>query len=97
MNKELIDSIYSKRTEIWYNEWKIGPGFQTKLELKGKIKCPVLNINISSLVCSKIMDKDTWPRNIDPDVCNKCSCFINLSIAKFKNMKPKETTNEQKS
>lgn len=96
-NKELIDSIHNKRTEIWYNEWysKSESG-NTKIELKGKIKCPVLNTNISSLVCSRLMDKEDWPRGIDQEVCKKCDCFIYLSIAKFKNIvKPKETANEQ--
>lgn len=97
-NKELIDSVYNKRTEIHYNEWFVKSDYsETKVELRGKIKCPLLNTNISSLVCSRVMDKETWPRSIDPEVCKKCNCFINLSISKFKNMKPKEPTNEQKS
>jgi hypothetical protein len=97
-NKELIDSVYNKRTEIHYNEWYIKTDFsETKIELKGKIKCPVLNTNISSLVCSRLMDKEDWPRGIDREVCKKCDCFISVSISKFQSMKPKEPTSEQKS
>jgi len=93
---EVIDSIYNKRTEIHYNEWIIAPDstYRNKIELKGKIKCPVLNTNISSLVCSKIMDKIDWPRAIDKEVCKKCNCFIYLSIAKFQFVKPKDIKNE---
>jgi hypothetical protein len=97
MNKELIDSIFNKNTEIHYNEWQIKIDNKlVKLELKGKIKCPVLNCGISSLVCSKLMDREDWPRGIDKQVCQKCSCFINLSISKFKANK-KDPSNEKKS
>jgi len=97
-NKELIDSIYNKRIEIWYNEWVIrSREGQSKIELKGKIKCPLLNTNISSLTCSRIMDKEGWPRKIDPEVCKKCNCFISASINKFRNIKPKDQSNEKKS
>jgi len=89
---EVINSIYNKRTEIHYNEYfiKINDGSSVKIELKGKIKCPMLNIGISSLVCSKLMDKPDWPRGLDPDVCKKCQCFINKSIIKFKELKKNE-------
>ena len=95
---EVIDSIYNKRTEIHYNEWIVAPdsAYKNKIELKGKIKCPVLNTNISSLVCSKLMDKMDWPRGIDKEVCKKCNCFIYLSIAKFQDQKPKDVKDEQK-
>lgn len=96
-NKELIDAVYNKRTEIHYNEYYSGPeiqGRRNKIELKGKIKCPVLNTNISSLTCSKLMDRKDWPRGIDNQVCKNCNCFINLSILKLKNNKLKEITNE---
>lgn len=99
-NQELIDSIYNKRTEIWYNELYVSPDIgkpKIKRELKGKIKCAVLNINISPLVCSKLMDEKDWPREIEPEVCKKCNCFIYLSITKFKNIKLKENANDQKS
>ena len=90
-NKELMDSIYNKRTEIHYNEWTVKHDkVINKVELKGKIKCPLLNTNISSLVCVKLMDKQDWPRNIDNQVCKKCGCFINLSISKFQNAKLKD-------
>ena len=79
------------------NEWYIKTDqSSTKIELKGKIKCPLLNTNISSLVCSKLMDRTDWPRGIDKDVCKKCNCFIHLSISKFQDLKPKEIKNEQK-
>lgn len=85
---QVIDSMYSKRIEVHYNEYYINVEKEKiKLELKGKIKCPLLNISISSLVCSKLMDRPTWPRNIDPEVCKKCGCRINLSIAKFSGKK----------
>lgn len=88
LDKKVIDSIYNKRTEIHYNEWKIKTNNgEVKLELKGKIKCPILNTNISSLTCSKLMDKEDWPRGIDPGICKKCDCFISLSISKFRSMK----------
>lgn len=101
MNKELIDSIFNKKTEIHYNEWY--SKFESelvKIELKGKIKCPVLNCGISSLVCSKLMDRLDWPRGIDPQVCKKCDCFIHQSIIKFKNkgktIDKKDIHNEKK-
>jgi len=83
--KPIIKSIYDKRLEIHYNEWYIKNKEEkwVKLDLQGKIKCPVLNESISSLCCSKIMDKEEWPRNIDPNCCKKCSCFVHLSIRKF--------------
>lgn len=101
MNKELIDSIFNKKTEIHYNEWYVRfTDDLVKIELKGKIKCPVLNCGISSLVCSKLMDREDWPRNIDPQVCKKCDCFINLSISKFKEkgktIEKKDINNEKK-
>jgi hypothetical protein len=89
-NKNLIDSIHNKRTEIHYDEMYIGPtikGFRAKIELKGKIKCPLLNTSISPIVCTKLMDKETWPRNIDQYVCSKCGCFINKSISRYQNSK----------
>jgi len=87
--EKVIDTIFNKRTEIHYNSWYIrtNDGKQVKIELQGKIKCPLLNTNISSLVCSKLMDKQDWPRNIDENVCKKCNCFINLSITKYKKEK----------
>jgi hypothetical protein len=98
-NQELIDSIHNKRTEIWYNEWYIGPknlSFRSKIELKGKIKCAVLNMRVSPLVCSKLMEMEGWPRKIDSEVCKKCDCVIYFSLNKYKNTKPKEPINEKK-
>lgn len=84
-SKEVINSIYNKKTEVHYNEWFIYPDNKPiKLELQGKIKCPLLNTGISSLVCSKLMDKNGWPRSIDDEICDKCSCYIHKSIRKFK-------------
>lgn len=87
--KKVIQSIYNKRTEIHYNEWFIRPSKdkKVKIELQGKVKCPLLNTNISSLVCSKMMDREGWPRGIDPEACKNCNCFIYLSIRKFKDKK----------
>jgi hypothetical protein len=89
--EQLMNSIYNKRTEIHYNSWYIrtADNQQVKIELQGKIKCPLLNANVSSLVCSKLMDKADWPRGVDPDACKKCDCFINLSIRKFQDQKPR--------
>lgn len=86
---KIINSVYNKRTEIHYNEWyiKLEDNKHVKIELQGKIRCPLLNCNISSLVCSKLMDKEDWPRGIDKDICKSCDCFINLSIKKFKDQK----------
>ena len=86
----VINAIFDKRTEIHYDEWYIGtPTGKVKIELQGKIKCPLLNESISSLACSKLMDRLDWPRGIDPDVCKKCECYINLSIRKFQDKKIK--------
>jgi hypothetical protein len=92
ISKELITSIYNKRTEIHYNEFYIKDRDNKiiHLELKGKLKCPILNIGISSLVCSKLMDKQGWPRGVDSSACSKCSCFISLSIQKFQERKKKD-------
>lgn len=81
----LIRSIYDKRLEVHYNEWfiKNKEDKWVKLDLQGKIKCPVLNESISSLACAKIMDKEGWPRNIDESCCKKCNCFVYMSIKKF--------------
>lgn len=90
MDNPVINSLYNKRSEIHYNEWYINtPKGKVKIELKGKIKCALLNTSISSLACSKLMDKEGWPRYEDPDVCKKCDCYINLSIKKFKEKKNK--------
>ena len=89
--EKVVKSIYDKKLEIHYNEWIIRKdGKKVKLELKGKIKCPVLNENVSSMTCSILMDKEDWPRNICPDICSKCNCFIHLSIAKFRNKNAKD-------
>lgn len=84
-NPNVTKSIYDKHAEITYNEKiiRLKDGKEAHIELQGKIKCPVLNKEISSIVCSKLMDIDGWPRAIDEDVCTKCKCFINLSIKKF--------------
>lgn len=83
--KPIIRSIFDKNLEIKYNEWyiKTKDGKWVHLNLQGKINCPVLNSSISSLVCSKIMDKEGWPRFIDSNICKKCSCYVYLSIKKF--------------
>lgn len=92
LKSKVINAVYNKRTEIHYNSLYIQPekGKQIKIELQGKVKCPLLNTSISSLVCSKLMDREDWPRGIDPEVCKNCNCYIYLSIQKFKDKKPKE-------
>lgn len=93
--KPIIQSIYDKRLEVHYNEWLIKNKDEkwVKLDLQGKIKCPILNESISSLACSKIMDKEGWPRNIDPNVCKKCNCYVYLSIKKFQDRAVKQGAN----
>ena len=90
----LIESIYNKKTEVHYNSWFIKDrnNKRIKLELQGKIKCPLLNTNISSLACSKLMDRQGWPRAIDENACKKCDCFVSLSILKFQAKKKKRDT-----
>lgn len=90
MNNPVIEAVYNKRLEIHYNEWYIHtPTGRVKIELQGKIKCPLVNTSISPLTCSKIMDRNDWPRGIDPNVCKKCECYINLSIKKFQDQRKK--------
>lgn len=88
-SNELITSIYDKNLEIHYNKivFRNKENQQVKLELQGKIKCPALNCNISSIVCSSLMDRTGWPRSIDSEICKKCNCFISVSINKFKTIK----------
>lgn len=90
--KEIITSIYDKQLEVHYNEWYIHNKDKklVKLNLQGKIKCPLLNASISSLACSHIMEYKGWPREIDKDICKKCDCFISLSIRKFQERKKKK-------
>jgi len=84
--KALVKSIYDKNLEVRYNCWYIKNRDHkwVKLDLQGKIKCPAINASISSLACSKIMEKDGWPRSIDENICKKCTCYVYLSIKKFK-------------
>lgn len=86
INPNVTNSIYDKYLEIHYNKKtiKIKDGKDARIELHGKIKCPILNTGISSIVCSKLMDIKDWPREIDPDICKQCNCFVNISIQKFK-------------
>lgn len=85
---EISKSIQDKNIEIHYNSKHIRnqDGQLIHINMHGKIRCPILNEQISSVICSKIMDKEGWPRAIDPDICKKCDCYINLSIAKFKEL-----------
>jgi hypothetical protein len=89
---ELINSIYNARTEVHYNEYRFRnmKGEWIKIDLKGKIRCPVINAGISQQTCSNIMSKETWPRGIDPLVCDKNSCYICESIKKFKEKRKTE-------
>ena len=94
MNKELIKSIQDKHIELHYNEKKIRINNQNiKIEMKGKINCPVLNDKISSLTCSKLMDQKDWPRNIDHEICDKANCKIYKSIQKNMEVKKYEKHN----
>lgn len=84
-NKTTIsESVQNKYIEIHYNEKTIytsdGP---ILIRLQGKIRCPVLNSNITPMVCFKIMDSPGWPRHMSPDICeNQANCFICKSIKK---------------
>ena len=93
-----IESIFNKRLEIHYNEKYIRTekGTKAKIELKGKVKCPLLNIGISSIVCSNLMDKPDWPRFIDFTCCKRCNCFIALSINRYKKEGKHEERKENK-
>lgn len=95
---ELSDSIHNKRMEIKYNEKTIKNKEKKsiKIDLKGKIRCPVLNANISSTVCSNLMDKEGWPRCIKSEICQEAGCFINLSIKHFNDQKRKDDAKEPK-
>ena len=85
-------SIQDKHLEVHYNEKKIRTreGKIVAINLQGKIKCPVLNQAISSIVCSKLMDKEGWPRFVDQAICKKCNCFVHLSIRRFSEQKKKK-------
>jgi hypothetical protein len=83
----LIDSIYNKRNEVHYNEMPIYERSPIKMNLQGKIKCPVLNYSISSVTCSKLMEREGWPRSINKDICKDCSCYVYVSIQKFNSKK----------
>jgi len=84
-NPAVSQAIVSAYREVQYNEYSFRNrnGERVNIDLTGKIKCPVINANISHQVCSNLMDKDTWPRGVDPNICKKCSCYINMSIKKF--------------
>ena len=69
------ESIQNKHTEINYNEKYINiNGKDIHIELQGKINCPVLNSRVSSIVCSKLMDQNGWPRKCDPNICKSANC-----------------------
>lgn len=90
-NKDLVDSIYNKRLEIHYNEWYVRDkeNKPVKIDLQGKIKCPLMNTQISSLACSKIMEREGWPRAIDESICRRCNCYVSVSIKRFQERKEK--------
>jgi len=87
---KLSTSIQDKRLEIHYDE-KVINTFKgdIKVKLKGKINCPVLNCKITSLVCSKLMESNGWPRGIHPHICANFRCYINKVIAKNKDKRRK--------
>jgi hypothetical protein len=76
-------AIQDKHVEVHYNEKQLYVnGENIHIELQGKINCPVLNSRISSLVCSKLMDQNGWPRNCDSCICDNAHCKIYKSIKK---------------
>jgi len=82
-NTSITDSIQNKHTEIHYNEKYIHvKNKDIHIQLQGKITCPVLNSKVSSLVCSKLMDQEGWPRNCNPEICDSANCKIHKSIKK---------------
>lgn len=89
INTKLITSIFNANTEIHYNQYQFRnrKGEWVNINLKGKIKCPVLNTLISHQACSHIMEKETWPRGVDPNACNRCNCRISMSIKRFQDNK----------
>lgn len=94
---DVTSSIQDKHLEIRYNE-KVARinGKKTKIELQGKIKCPVLNQGISPIVCAHLMDKEGWPRCMKADICAEAGCFINVSIKSFATQKAKGSPDGQK-
>lgn len=86
-NEALSIAIQDAALEIKYNEYsfKNREGQKINIDLTGKIKCPIVNTGISHQTCSHIMDKETWPRGIDENICKRCGCYINMSIKKFQN------------
>jgi hypothetical protein len=88
-NPEASKAIQNAYREVQYNEYSFRNrnGEWVKIDLTGKIKCPVINANVSHQVCSHLMDKETWPRGVDPNICKKCGCYINMSIKKFQTQK----------
>lgn len=91
-NTDLSISIQNAALEVRYNEYSFfnKNGEKIKIDMTGKIKCSVLNTNVSHQTCSHLMDKETWPRGIDPNICKKCGCYINMSIKKFKDQSTKK-------
>ena len=76
-------AIQDKHVEVQYNEKTININGRTiRIELQGKINCPVLNNKISSLTCSKLMESKGWPRQCDPTICDQAHCKIYKSIQK---------------
>ncbi len=76
-------SIQDKHQEVHYNEKTINVNGRTiRIELQGKITCPVLNSKISSLTCARMMESKGWPRQCDPEICDSAHCKIYKSIKK---------------
>ena len=76
-------AIQDKHVEVHYNEKYLNiNGEDIHIELQGKIHCPILNSRISSLVCSKLMDQNGWPRKCDSCCCDNANCKIYKSIKK---------------
>jgi len=82
-NKDLVQSIQDKHVEVHYNDKRIRVGNRDiHIEMQGKITCTVLNSKVSSLTCSKLMEQDGWPREVDECVCDNARCKIYKSIQK---------------
>ncbi len=89
----IAKTIQDKHLEVKYNEKTITiDNKQIHVELQGKINCPILNQKISSLVCSKLMDQNGWPRHSCSDICDQANCKIYKSIKKNVNIKNEKST-----
>jgi len=80
-------SVWDKHLEIHYNEFLTEN--KTRIQLKGNIRCPVLNEKVSSLVCKKLMDLYGWPRYLRKDICAQCNCNMKEQLLQRETIKNK--------